>query len=269
MRVARYFNNEACPPGNSGICCTTVKTRPDVSTSLICLCTIREDVFFFPPESRKVTGTVYLTLTTLPRCFPGDHTGMEFITRKASSFSSGLTPRITSASEIAPSFPTTKEQLTRPSIPFLTADSGYLTFVARNFSRAPCPPGNSGITSTTVNTWLRARLAASIPSSDSTYSSRFSAGEASPTKGNGKIASGSKTSANVLSVSSSVIRANASTLLKISKAPTTGIKIKYFVLPMLRERFLFIMLIRFFRCSILKLLDKEVTDLLVCANPKR
>ena len=74
--------------------------------------------FFFPPESRKVTGTVYLTLTALPRCFPGDHTGMEFITRKASSFSSGLTPRITSASEIAPSFPTTKEQLTRPSIPF-------------------------------------------------------------------------------------------------------------------------------------------------------
>ena len=30
-----------------------------------------------------------------------------------------------------------------------------------------------------------------------------------------------------------------------------------------------LMLIRFFRCSILKLLDKEVTDLLVCANPKR
>lgn len=74
--------------------------------------------FFFPPESRKVTGTVYFTLTASPRCFPGDHTGMEFITRKASSFSSGLTPRITSASEIAPSFPTTKEQLTRPSMPF-------------------------------------------------------------------------------------------------------------------------------------------------------
>ena len=156
----QIFNNEACPPGNSGICCTTVKTRPDVSTSLICLCTIREDVFFFPPESRKVTGTVYLTLTALPRCFPGDHTGMEFITRKASSFSSGLTPRITSASEIAPSFPTTKEQLTRPSIPFLTADSGYLTFVARNFSRAPCPPGNSGkplVTGTSgrLNSFLR------------------------------------------------------------------------------------------------------------------
>src|SRR5699024_2233867 len=98
-----------------------------------------------------------------------------------------------------------------------------------------------------------------------TYSSRFSAGEASPAKGNGKIASGNRTSANVLSVNSSVIRAEASTLLKISKTPTTGIKIRYFVFPILRERFLFIMLIRFFRCSILKLLDKEVADLLVCA----
>lgn len=46
-------------------------------------------------------------------------------------------------------------------------------------------------------------------------------------------------------------------------------KTKYFVLPIPRVRFLFIIRIRFFKCNILKLLDKAAIDLSVWANPNK
>ena len=83
----------------------------------------------------------------------------------------------------------------------------------------------------------------------------------------------SKKAANILSaqviMKPDCVLGTASILLKISSPPTIGIKIRYLALPIPCERFLFIMLIRFFRCSILKLLDKEVADLFVWDSPNR
>ena len=57
-----------------------------------------------------------------------------------------------------------------------------------------------------------------------------------------------------------VKRATASILLNSIKIPTNGINIRYFVRTIPGLRFLFIIIIRFFRCSTLKLLYKVVTD---------
>ncbi len=124
----------------------------------------------------------------MPRCFSRRPYRMEFITRKASSFRFRLTPRITSALADSPVF-SNNERTANPSLyTILTADSGI--YIRRQeFQQSTRPPGNSGITSTTVNTWFYARLAASIPSSIAHSLQRFFSRKASTDKRNGKIAS--------------------------------------------------------------------------------
>ena len=56
----------------------------------------------------------------------------------------------TSASTTDPSRLTTNAQITRPWIPFSCAITGYLIDLAINFSNSASPPGNFGISSTTV-----------------------------------------------------------------------------------------------------------------------
>ena len=73
------------------------------------------------------------------------------MTRTASLSSEGSPPeRTTSTSTIEPSLLTTNWQITRPWIPFSCAITGYFTFSLRYLNNACCPPGNSGIFSTTT-----------------------------------------------------------------------------------------------------------------------
>ena len=114
------------PPGNCGIFSTIANTWPEVSadlcspypTTVISLSPspARRGVGLLSsfPCKRKVTGTVYFTLTSFPFCIPGFHLGIMDITLVASRSSDGSTPRMTSIFRITPSLPTTNEQVTRP-----------------------------------------------------------------------------------------------------------------------------------------------------------
>ena len=115
---------------------------------------------------RNCTGKINLTRTGLPRCSPGFHLGISLITRIASLSNDGSTPRITWISTIEPSRFTTKEQTTRPWIPFSCAITGYLMALLKYLNNSAVPPGNSGCFSTTVK----------ICCADSSYSSSSTTG---------------------------------------------------------------------------------------------
>jgi len=111
-----------------------------------------ENIILISYCNTKLIGTVYDTLTGLPRCFPGFHLGRFETTRNASLSIDGSTPLAILASETLPSLSTTKVTYTFPSIPFSCAITGYLIELAINLRRASSPPGNSGMSSTIKNT---------------------------------------------------------------------------------------------------------------------
>ena len=77
---------------------------------------------------------------------------MLLTTRTASLSSDWSTGRTTFTPEIEPSLPTTNWTITRPSIPFSAATTGYFMLSRNHLCRAAGPPGKEGCSSTTSNT---------------------------------------------------------------------------------------------------------------------
>ena len=91
----------------------------------------------------NITGIVKRTLTALPSAIPGDHLGIVFTTRKASSSNRGSTPLTTFPCPGVPSSITTNWIITRPETPFFWASTGYFTLVAKYSSWLACLPETS------------------------------------------------------------------------------------------------------------------------------
>ena len=142
---------KSCAPGCTRQLCHT-PSRLLLVTSWP-LGTVSSGIFIFGVlpfcffDRLNITGIVKRTLTALPSAIPGDHLGIVFTTRKASSSNSGSTPLTTFPCPGVPSSITTNWIITRPETPFFWASTGYFTLVAKYFIMACMPPGNFGISS--------------------------------------------------------------------------------------------------------------------------
>ena len=171
-----------------------------------------------------------------------------------------------------PSFLTTNITITRPCFPFSWAVAGYLIFLARYSISADCPPGKSGISSTTSNTTESFTVALLTGAEGGGGATSFVfcvpflscnvATPVIPSGSSGPLASSvcetpCSSGAAIISLANSfVVRATTSMLLIIINRAAKGRNIRYLVLPISLVLRLFIILIRFLSGKTLKLLDK-------------
>ena len=152
--------------------------------------------------------------------------------------------------------------MTRPCFPFSWAVTGYLMFLAKYCIKACCPPGNSGITSTTSNTTESGILLLWAIGVD--FAISFLAGRATVcwisslcSSGIFAISGWGVLTCSITSFANlSVVRATTSMLLTIINRAAKGRNMIYFVLPISLVLRLFIILIRFLSGKTLKLFDK-------------